>query len=380
MENPLPPDSTQKPFPLNRILTIITIVSLALTVFFIYQNQQLQKKLDQIIQAQITPIPTLQVLIPPADPTANWKTYKNSSLGFELKYPPSVQIDKEMDDQYNRAALFKGGNLSFEVELRKIPEDFILDNYFFMDSPIKQKTILAGIPANVYEMPNGYCDGPSCSDPYIAIVAKKDSDLYAIIFYGDTQLSDDENQVLSTFKFMETPTIPSDWKTYTSAKYGYKFRYPSGLRVYGETESFVNLTYIPVCDPLVKSCLFIPSDMFKGTNFKGAGFGVSLLPSITSEKSCFTQQFKNDLGEKYINGYKFHLYADSGAAAGNQRSELVYLTFANRQCYQIIRRITTDSSDINAPSGTVNTFIEKEVESLENLLNQVLSTFILPPL
>ena len=70
-----------------------------------------------------------------------------------------------------------------------------------MDAPISRTTTLAGVSANVYEMPNGYCDGPGCSAPYIAIVTVNGPDLYHISFFGDTKLSDTENQILSSFKF-----------------------------------------------------------------------------------------------------------------------------------------------------------------------------------
>lgn len=135
-----------------------------------------------------------------ADEAANWKTYKNTALGFELEYPPTAKIDREMNDQYNRATIFKGGNLYFEVMLRKA-DKIDLDNYYYMDSPITRKTTLAGVDANVYELPNGYCDGPSCSEPYISVVTKKGSDLYHFSFFGDILLSETERQILSTFKF-----------------------------------------------------------------------------------------------------------------------------------------------------------------------------------
>ena len=151
-----------------------------------------------------TTIPTLPAIVTPTvNPTANWKTYTNSSLGFELKYPPSIQIESESNDQYNKAVIFKGGNVHFEVMLRKNSGNITLDNYYFMDAPISRKTTLAGLLANIYEVPNGYCDGPSCSEPYAAIVTEKDLDLYHISFFGDIQFSEVENQILSTFKFLE---------------------------------------------------------------------------------------------------------------------------------------------------------------------------------
>lgn len=202
MENP-------KPLPLNNILLLISAVSLTLAGYFIYQTRELQKRLAAIESSQMptTVEPTPPPAGGPIDETANWKTYANTKLGFELKYPPSVQIDKELNDQYNRATLFKGDNLNFEVMLRKNPGNITLDNYYYMDTQIKQKTTLAGNLANVYEMPNGYCDGPSCSEPSLTIVTENGLDLYHIEFYGDAKLSVVENQILSTFKFTDENSV-----------------------------------------------------------------------------------------------------------------------------------------------------------------------------
>jgi len=195
-------------------------------------NKNLVSRANLTQTVSPTPITT-------ADPTTNWKIYNNKDLGFELKYPPSAQIDKELNDQYNRATIFKGGSVHFEVRLRKTG-DIILDKYYFMDSSIVRKTTLDNIPANVYELPNGYCDGPSCSEPYIAFVAKYGSDLYHLSFFGDVKMSDEENQILSTFKFLDKPsptsttTIPSitikyspktNWQTYTDEIAKFSFQY-----------------------------------------------------------------------------------------------------------------------------------------------------------
>ncbi len=132
--------------------------------------------------------------------TADWKIYTNKALGFEIMYPPTMKVEKEMNDQYNRATIFKGGNLQIEVMLRKVG-DIALDTYFYMDSPITRKATLAGLPANVYESPTGYCDGPGCSDPYISYVTKKEANLYHVSFIGDVQMLDIEKQILASFKF-----------------------------------------------------------------------------------------------------------------------------------------------------------------------------------
>jgi hypothetical protein len=133
---------------------------------------------------------------------SDWKTYSNSSFGITIKYPQTVTTKDEMDDQYNRKVAFIGDNLDFTVTLRKADPNFILSKYFFMDSPISRTSTLGGKEANVYELPKGYCDGPSCSQPYIAIVTEHNGDIYSLAFFGDSKLSNQESQILSTFKFL----------------------------------------------------------------------------------------------------------------------------------------------------------------------------------
>lgn len=50
MDNQINPLTKKRSF--NNILLTITLISLLLTAFFIYQNQLLQKQLNQVINAQ----------------------------------------------------------------------------------------------------------------------------------------------------------------------------------------------------------------------------------------------------------------------------------------------------------------------------------------
>lgn len=180
-----------------------------------------------------------------------------------------------------------------------------------------------------------------------------------------------------------TPTLDTaNWKTYSLPQYGYEFKYPSNLKVYSETESFVNLTYIPVCDPLVRSCLYIPSEMFAGTNFKGAGLGVLITKATTADR-CQPDNLNpahTDLGNKVINKISYHLYNRGSAAAGNQAGETNYYTFQNQQCYLITSTFTTDSSDLNVPGGKIKSITPSEKEEFNQLIEKVLTTFKFSPI
>jgi hypothetical protein len=203
---PAPVDSPKKPrsnWPLIIGLVVVLLAGIGAGIFYSVSNLRLPNMPFINPSPTSTPTPT-----PTPDPTADWKTYTNTALRFELKYPLYVQIDKELNDQYNRIIIFKGDSLHFEVMLRK-SGNITLEKYIFMDSPIVRTTTLDGNPANVYELPKGYCDGPSCSEPFIAIVAKKGSDIYHVSFSGDIQLSEVETQILSTFTFLDKTATPS---------------------------------------------------------------------------------------------------------------------------------------------------------------------------
>lgn len=189
------------------LLSILLFISVSISGFFAYQTQKLVRELQEnrdTEEAVETTEPTVEPVATEdseVDPTANWETYTNTKLGFEIKHPTSVKISKEFNDQYNRATEFTGKDTKFSIMLRS-GYGIDIKNYFFMDAPISGTTSLAGNPANIYKMPNGYCDGPSCSDPYIAVVTVNGPDLYHLSFFGDDKLSDIEKQILSTFKFI----------------------------------------------------------------------------------------------------------------------------------------------------------------------------------
>jgi hypothetical protein len=67
------------------IIILLVIVALGLFGYFAfakgYLSVNLPKPLASVIPSAI-PSPSIT-----PDPTANWKTYNNSSLGFEVKYP-----------------------------------------------------------------------------------------------------------------------------------------------------------------------------------------------------------------------------------------------------------------------------------------------------
>ena len=194
---------TPKPSHLLPIIVSSIITSLILVgAYLLFLNKNSQPIVT-------IPSPTSSAIVQAsADYTSDWQTYTNKDLGFEIKYPPTVSIDKEMNDQYNRATIFKGDNLNFQVMLREIGTG-TLDKYYFMDNPDYSKSLLDKRNANVYiyDDSNSSCvsdgSGPGCPISYVVYVAQNGSDLYHLGFYGTSKISDLEKQILSTFKFID---------------------------------------------------------------------------------------------------------------------------------------------------------------------------------
>lgn len=75
------------------LLSILLITSLAIAGFFAFQTQKLVKELT-FLRTEPTPMATTEPTTEPVatsssevDPTAGWKTYTNTEIGFNLRYP-----------------------------------------------------------------------------------------------------------------------------------------------------------------------------------------------------------------------------------------------------------------------------------------------------
>lgn len=196
------------------ILLISTAIFFTSTLVLLYLNYL---KPTQTFTPTTGTTPT-DTPVPTTNPTADWKTYNSVEFAFSINYPKDLLIKNFINDQYNRTVSFVGSDINFSITLKKANTNFNLDKYYFMDSPIARTTTLSSQKANIYEMSNGYCDGPGCSQPYIAVVAEYNGDIYSISFFGDSKLSPLESQILSTFKFISTDVTPTKAATLTKVK------------------------------------------------------------------------------------------------------------------------------------------------------------------
>lgn len=130
----------------------------------------------------------------------DWKKYENKDLWFELEIPSYVTIDMEFNDRYNRLIVFKSDRENFEIRLKE-EKNASLEQYYYLDFIPSGKWMLWGQEASIFEAINGYCDGPGCSEPFVAYATKYGYDFYNLVFNGDITLSEVEKYILSSFKF-----------------------------------------------------------------------------------------------------------------------------------------------------------------------------------
>lgn len=209
-----------KPNKFKIFLFIVFINTLFSIISYLYlQNQRLKK---QFTQPQITPTapPNAKYLFSqPTDETAGWKTYTNSELGYELKYPPNW---KSVTDCKFGTTCFSSEN--FEQTVNEAGEG----GGFYITKKGGLFSISTSSKDDVMDL-NSYCHpgGPllisSCVDTKLeGIDAKKrvlniqDGTEYAteigtltnkfLVILGQNYSSQSDkkilDQILSTFKFV----------------------------------------------------------------------------------------------------------------------------------------------------------------------------------
>lgn len=196
--------------------TFILLFILVSGGYYFLSKLTMQNNIDDNCNPLTTPIfnlkPTEGIanepttpITPSAMPIYLQKNYVNENFKFSLQIPNNTSVSQEMNTDYNRLVTFEGDNLLFKIHLegRKDLEVFDPHRYYHMDMMVSEVTTLGELEAGLYKAPNGYCDGPGCSQPYVAIVTKKDNDIYTLSFYGDDELSPTENAILQSFRFTE---------------------------------------------------------------------------------------------------------------------------------------------------------------------------------
>lgn len=152
--------------------------------------------------------------------TVGWKTYSNTKYGFEFKYPQTFEV--------------QGTDV-----ISIAPKDYVGDGYIFTirssDNSYYEQFSKDAISNKISE--SSYILGNITAQK---INAKFDfgGGINYILFPHNgkkfiimTDLTSEQQQILSTFKFTSTSSQAntSNWKTYVNSQFGFQFSYPKGL-------------------------------------------------------------------------------------------------------------------------------------------------------
>jgi len=207
---------------LSLILTILVFLLLGSTSYLVYQNQSLKQQITSATKQ--VPTPTSQ-----GNLTADWETYTNQELNFQISYPNDWEIDKEPSPTNSIVSL--QSNMSSGVPYGPIdpPPEFDYSTYIYhipnpnnLDLEKLLPTLNGGIQINIKEQAvNGLHflvsnDEPSMSGE-LNYYLKLDNNSFLKISLSPYDLSGSYknhqeiqeifDQILSTFQFITDPAL-----------------------------------------------------------------------------------------------------------------------------------------------------------------------------
>lgn len=197
------------------LLLLLIFILIGVASYFGYQNWQMKQQVEKLtMRRPLTPTPILTATPSATDPTVNWKTYKNQSIGFQLKYPDNYQLLSESP------AITFGFGIGSEkpfpyLTISPTLTDFstyktcstdnappCLDNNYGSQTKAIESMTLNAIQAQSIYFMKGTVDSN-----YRAVQFISPKNLRLEMYISGGGLDRTFSQILSTFKFLETKSV-----------------------------------------------------------------------------------------------------------------------------------------------------------------------------
>lgn len=254
-------------------ILIVLIIALAVGGYFLYQGKTKLSVIPQSV-VQSSSSPEANPVSTSSAETANWKIYKNSNLGFELKYPDLLYSGLEKQENVTFGYSGKGGA---PIPYLTITEIGLLDyKNLFSSKCLKyqglqieycvekgsnwnQEKDINDIKLDEKDAKSFYVSDFTCKYHIVQTISEPFIELRMCI---SRDISDEVfKQILSTFKFLnvkqESLSDISDWKTYkgessysSDGSSAFIIKYPPGWELKG------NVLY-PLGNSSIKGALYL---------------------------------------------------------------------------------------------------------------------------
>lgn len=261
-----PASPPKKPFPFLLLFAIIILIAFSGSIAYLFaQNMVLRQQLANL-QASPSPIPTPAIV---ADPTADWKTYTGSEIGFSFKYPANFgnqgliagpftgkssflqSFSDPLTIRDNTDAPFDGFSVYVVTDMKTSSVDQYLRNEL---SVMNENEFSRMQGARRQEFSGGTALVTDSQGYYYFSTPDPQKFIVFVYLQANPSFKQTFDQILSTFKFMDTqppatPTVikgtsslyyqlPSGWKTIRDETGAFEIGYDS-------EKTTTSLTYGP---------------------------------------------------------------------------------------------------------------------------------------
>jgi hypothetical protein len=203
-QTPQSPPSPKKPKDNHWIsilaMAIFVVLTLGVVAFLYYQNQALKN----MLASYQTPLPS-SAPVATSDPTADWKVFSDDILKFSFKYPAQLTLNKIFRDDGTgeEFKLSSGENITV---FTKYSSNQV--NSFMNTTPTGEVKIGQTLWKTFY-VPKGVPEPQvGAGNPIFALQTELNKHLIVVTLINQSKITEEQNQILSTFKFTETNTTP----------------------------------------------------------------------------------------------------------------------------------------------------------------------------
>jgi len=237
---PEPVFSSPKPNRKPILYILLGILILSLLVSVVVLARQVSQLKNQVGNVRLAPSPKPEPGFTPAPGlTAGWQTYQNQNEGYEIKYPSGTKLEEVGDPIKDGCVILTIGNISLRIKTPAVS----YCGFTGGDSPTRQNPLGESFNILGKNYSNAGMDfvyiGENNEEMHNQLFRFEDvpGNFYLEISGNYTKGVDDQSYLenkekiillLSTFKFIDQVDSTTSWKTYTSDKYGFKIKYPTG--------------------------------------------------------------------------------------------------------------------------------------------------------